>query len=140
MIKLNKFNKTSLLALLLLSACAHHRDVRVSADGIHRVVIRAETKEAGEREALNQANHYCGEKHKEAAVVAENNKYTGDMKEEDYKTMKQASKAAEIVGGAAHVFGGKKESTAGGIIGLGGIVADGVAGNGYTTEIRFKCI
>lgn len=131
---------SSFLIIGLLGACAHHRDVRVGAEGVHKVVIRAETKEEGEREALNQANHYCGEKNKEAGVVEEQSKYTGDMKEEDYQTVKKASKAAEIVGGAAHVFGGKKESAAGGIIGLGGVVADEVAGKGYTVEVKFKCL
>jgi hypothetical protein len=128
------------LGFIILSSCAHHRDVRVGSEGIHKIVVRAETKEQGERDAIEQSNHYCDEKNKEASVIEEQGKYTGDMNEEDYKTMKKASKAAEIVGGAAHVFGGKKESTAGGIIGLGGVVADEVAGKGYTVEMKFKCI
>jgi hypothetical protein len=129
----------STLTVLFIFGCAHHKDVRAGADGVHRVVIRSETKEEGERESLSQAKSYCDEKKKEAVIVSENSKYTGDMKEEDYKTMKTASKAAEIVGGTAHVFGGKNESNVGGIVGLGGVVANQVAGNGYTVEMTFKC-
>lgn len=126
--------------ILMAAGCAHHRDVRVGAEGVHRVQVNAETEEEGAREAMAQAKHYCEEKGKEAAIVEENKKYTGDMKEEDYKTMKTASKAAQIVGGSAYVFGGKKESSAGGIVGLGGAVASQVAGEGYTVELKFKCI
>ena len=48
--------------LLLLSACAHHRDVRPSADGIHKVVVRAEDTDEGSRDAIKQANHFCEER------------------------------------------------------------------------------
>lgn len=128
-----------LMLLLLNSSCAHHPDVRPSADGIHKVIIRSETKEAGEKEALDQANDYCSDKKKEAMIVSESSQYTGSMKEEDYKTMKTAGKAAELLGGTAYVFGGQRESNAGGVIGLGGAVASQAAGNGYTVEMKFKC-
>lgn len=38
-----------------------------------------------------------------------------------------------------HVFGGKKESNVGGIVGLGGVVAETAAGTGYKYEMKFKC-
>ena len=92
-----------------------------------------------QREALSQANHYCEQKKKEAAVVSEGTQYTGSMDESTYRTSKTAAKVAKGVGSAAWVFGGKNESTAGGIVGLGGGIADGAIGTGYTYEMKFKC-
>lgn len=88
---------------------------------------------------MSQANHYCKQSQKQAVVIDEKSTYTGSMKEETYQTTKTASKVATGVGGAAWVFGGRNESNAGGIVGLGGAVADGIAGKGYTFEMRFKC-
>ena len=50
-----------------------------------------------------------------------------------------ASKIASGVGAAGMIFGGKNERNAGGAIGLGGVVAGGVAGNGYRYKMTFKC-
>jgi hypothetical protein len=126
--------------LLLLSSCAHHRDVRPSADGIHRVVVRAGDTDEGSREAIRQADHFCKERGRQAAFVKEEQKYTGDMDEKNYKNAKRATKVAQTVGGALWVFGGKRESNLGGLVGLGGAAGDAAIGEGYTVEMRFKCI
>lgn len=130
-----------LLGLLFLASCAHHRDVRPGADGIHRVVVATEDTDAGARDAISQANHYCKEKRNgmSAAFVNEESKYTGSMDEKTYKTAKVASKVAQAAGGAAYVFGGRNERTAGGVVGLGGGIADGVLGKGYSVNMQFKC-
>jgi hypothetical protein len=139
--KFKKWINLSLLSLsvLGLGACAHHRDVRPGTEGVHRVVITTEDTDEGARDAIAQANHYCKQYDKSAAFIDENKKYTGSMKESDYKTAKTASKVASGVGGAAYVFGGKNEKTAGGILGLGGGIANAALGNGYTVEMKFKC-
>ncbi len=124
---------------LFLSACAHHRDVRPGDDGIHRVVIQTDDKEEGSRDAIAQANDFCEERHKYAAVIQENQKYTGTMDEQSYNKVKTASTVAKTVGGAAYVFGGKNESNVGGIMGLGGVAADAATGKGYTIEMKFRC-
>lgn len=129
-----------LLASLFGVGCAHHRDVRASADGIHRVVVQSEDTEAGARDAISQANHFCEQRGKSAAFVNEDKKYSGDLDEKTYKTGKRASKAAQALGSAVYVFGGKTESTVGGIAGLGGAVADSALGKGYTIEMKFKCM
>ncbi len=51
-----------LLAAFILAGagCAHHPDVRASADGIHRVVITSDDQEEGQREAIRQARHKSG--------------------------------------------------------------------------------
>lgn len=128
------------LGLTLLSVgCAHHRDVRAGVDGVHRVVVQTEDKEDGAQEAIRQANHFCKEQNKYAAFVNEESKYTGQMDEKDYNRVKTASRVAQAAGGAAYVFGGEKESNIGGVVGLGGMVADAAAGKGYTVEMKFKC-
>lgn len=127
------------MSFLFLTGCAHHRDVRPGADGIHRVLIHTDNKEEAGQDAIRQANHFCEQQNKYAAIVDEKNNYVGSMKEEDYKNAKTAAKVAQAVGGAGWVFGGKNESTAGGIVGLGGGIADSVIGKGYTVEMRFKC-
>ncbi len=134
--------KIAALTLVLISiSCAHHRDVRPTDEGVHKVVLLTEDKDAGYRDAMSQANHYCKEEegNKRAVVVTEGSKYTGSMDESTYKTSKTAAKVAKGVGSAAWVFGGKNESTAGGIVGLGGGIADGAIGSGYTYEMKFKC-
>lgn len=125
---------------LFIAACAHHPDVRAGADGIHRVVIATEDTDEGSREAIRQANSFCGERNMTAAFINENSQYKGDIDEKNYKMAKKASTAAKILGGTTYALGGQNESTAGGIVGLGGVVADGVLGKGYSVEMKFKCI
>lgn len=127
------------VAILLFTACAHHRDVRPGADGLHRVVVTSDDKEQGARNAIDQANHYCRQSDKSAAFVEESNKYTGTMDEGSYKTAKALSKAATAAGGSVYVMGAKKESNMGGIIGSGGAIANSALGNEYKTEMKFKC-
>lgn len=126
-------------AAFLFTACAHHRDVRPGADGTHRVVIHTDDTEEGGRNAMSQANDYCEQSKQRAFVVDEGSKYTGTMDEGSYRNAKTASKVAQAVGGAGYVFGGKNERTAGGIVGLGGGIADSALGNGYTVDMKFKC-
>lgn len=128
-----------MLSVLGLAACAHHRDVRPGADGVHRVVVSTDDTEAGQRDAIEQANHYCKEHGKEAAFLKEESKYTGDLEESTYKNAKRASKVAKTVGGTVWAMGGKKESDIGGLAGLGGTAADQALGKGYSIDMRFRC-
>lgn len=125
--------------LFVLVACAHHRDVRPGADGIHRVVVTTDDKEQGARSAILQANDYCKQFDKSAAFVNESQEYTGDMNEIDYETGKKLSKVAKVVGGTTWVMGGQTERNIGGVVGLGGVAADEALGKGYTVTMKFKC-
>lgn len=126
-------------SIFIIGACAHHHDVRPGASGVHRVVIPTDDPDKGNREAIDQANHYCDSIHKRAVFIDEKSNYTGSMSESDYKTAKTAAKVAQAVGGAGYVFGGNKERVAGGVLGVGGGIAQGVLGNGYKVEMSFKC-
>lgn len=133
------------LALILLLtgmvACAHHRDVRPGAEGIHKVVVNTEEGEQGPRNAIDQANHFCEERYeKVAAITNEGTEYTSDMDKSDYKRAKLAGKVLQGAGTLAIILGGRNESNLGWISTGTGAVVSGVAGNGYTTEMSFKCI
>lgn len=122
-----------------LGACAHHRDVRPGADGVHRVVVNGDNEGDGERNALSQANHYCKEFQKGAVIINEETKYVGNMEESTHKTVRTASKAAGVIGGGMAVFGGRRESNAGkGVLGAGA-VGNVITNNAYKTEMKFQC-
>ena len=128
-----------ILTVSFLAACAHHRDVRPGADGVNRVVVVAEDEREGGRNALRQANHFCKERKLTAAIIEEKTEYTGSMDKETYMKTKTGARIAKTVGGTAWALGGKNESNLGGIVGLGGQAADAAAGEGFTTEMKFKC-
>jgi len=130
-----------ILLNMFLIACAHHRDVRPGAEGLHRVVVLGDNEGDGERNAISQANHYCKEVegNKYAAFVKEETKYQGQMDEDTHKTVRTASKAAGVVGGGMSVFGGRRESNAGKAIMGAGAVGGVVTNNAYKTEMQFKC-
>ena len=130
----------SSVAVFIFGGCAHHRDVRPSADGIHWVELKAESEEDGARQAISQANNFCEERGKTAAVVSENKAYKGDMDEADYKNLKKAGRAAQTIGGVTYGLGAPAESNIGGMVGLGGTVANQIAGEGYLVKMRFKCL
>jgi hypothetical protein len=133
------------LGIILLAigflGCGHHRDVRPGTEGVHTVVVTSEGEEAGQRDAIAQANHFCKERYeKVAAIEKEGTKYTGDMDEEDYKMAKTAGKILQTGGSQAWVFGGKKERSAGGVASGTGNIIRSSTGKGYTTQMKFKCI
>lgn len=126
-------------ATLLLASCAHHRDVRPSEDGLNKVILNVENKDDGYRNAMSQAEDYCKQSNQKPVIVTENSKYQGTMAESTYNNGKTASKVAQAVGGAVWTLGGQKESTVGGITGLGGSVAREALGNGYQYVLNFRC-
>lgn len=126
------------ISCFFVLSCAHHKDVRPGADGINRVIIHSDG-DAGERAALVQAEHYCKELGKMPAIVEEKTAYTGKVNEETYNNGKAVSRVLKTVGSMTHVFGGTNERNAGGVGVLAGVGTDAALGNGYTTEMKFKC-
>jgi hypothetical protein len=130
----------SVAASLLLSSCAHYPDVRPSETGKHSVSFMTESSEEGYRYAKNQADNYCDDVHKKRAYIAkEENKYQGSMDEKNYKTAKTAAKVTGMVGAAGAVFGGKKQSQVGTVVGLGGGITDAALGSAYRYTMHFRC-
>ena len=126
-------------SLIVLASCAHHKDVRPKADGKHEIKILGESKQELARNAMKQANHYCEEDKKRAAIVSEKVTYVGQGSEDSYVKAKAVTKAVKAVGGSAYVFGGEKEKNAGGIGVLGGQAADAYLGDGYQMHMVFVC-
>ena len=137
-----KTNTYLILAVLLIAvSCAHHNDVRPGAEGVHIVNVQASDTEDGARDAIRQAHHFCETRGKQAAFVSEDKKYTGDMDEANYKTAKRVSRAAQVVGGGVWALGDhKRTKNVGGMAGLGGSAVDQALGDGYTVNMKFKCL
>lgn len=135
--------KTFILATTIgATSCAHHDDVRPRESGTHEIKIATERRDEGYQDAMSQADHYCREvEHRTRPVVVQDNTtYVGQGNEDEYNQKKTVAKAAKTVGGLGYVLGGSTESQLGGVVGLGGIVADGVIGNGYVYSMTFKCL
>lgn len=126
------------LAFLFIS-CAHHRDVRPGEDGVHKVIVNVESKDQGPGLAMPQADHYCEKLGKSPVYLDEKVNYQGSMTEENYNKTKSIGNVASAVGTAGYIFGGEKESSAGGLVALGGVAAKAATGLGYKFEMRFKC-
>lgn len=123
----------------IVLSCAHHKDVRPGASGIHSIKIQTENKSGGYPKAKAQADHYCEESKRRAFIEKEGYQYTGSMDEKSYNNAKMASKVAKRIGGAGYVLGGKRERDAGGVIGVGGGIADSTLGSAYTYSMTFRC-
>lgn len=134
-----------IVGVLVLSGCAHHKDVRPGGDGIHRILVEAEEQEDASRDALSQAQHYCESIDKKtAAVINEKSTYIGSIDENTRKTVKQVSTAASMVGGvvAGHGFisGDKGARDAGLVTQVGGAAGQAVTGGkNYRFEMTFRC-
>ncbi len=126
--------------LALIVACQHYPDVHPMANGIHKVSFLTERKTEGYRNAIAQAHDYCKDVYRMSAVqVSESSEYVGTMDEGIYNGAKTASEVVGAIGVAGAVFGGKRESEAGGVGAVGGGVADAALGKGYQYTLEFKC-
>jgi phage-related tail protein len=133
--------RTQLLfpCFITLAACAHHRDVHPSENGVHEAVIKTEDKSTGFRQAMSQANHYCEQLGKKAYQVNESNEYVGSMDESTYNQGKTIARVAKVAGTVGYVFGGKNAAAIGGTAALGGIAGDAALGEGYEYRLSFTC-
>lgn len=131
----------NILTIFTLTSCAGYKDVRPGLNNLHKVSVKAESKEQGAQNALRQAKRYCKKKEKSGyAIVSEEQKYIGEMDETTYKTAKKMSKAAEIVG--AGIFSTSDNSSgqnAGEIVGMSGVATDTILGENYQVTMDFKC-
>lgn len=138
--------KKTMIALLALTpvlfvSCAHHRDVRPGADGTNRVVVREQTQERAERDAIDQANHFCEQTNRHAAFVAENKtQYTGTMDEGTRDTLRKASTAASVLGAVGSGAGEGGTRTGGNVLwGAGTVGGIMTSGKDYLADMSFKC-
>ncbi len=119
--------------ILILGACAHHKDVRPGTEGVHWVSVKGDDPDAAAENALSQARHFCEEQDLRMGVVEEKNEYKGDMDEKEYNQAKRTSKAIQSAG---VLLGGE----AGRMARQGGHVASQSIGQGYRYSMKFKCL
>lgn len=122
-----------------LSGCAHHDDVRPSSDGMHNILLFADSRYAGSKEALRQAKRYCKQVDKVAYVVDLDIIYYGDTPESTYVTQHGLVNAVESVGIAMWFLGKNRVNDAGAALTLSGVIADGTLGKPYDVRLDFKC-
>ncbi|MFC3031587.1 hypothetical protein ACFOEE_03495 [Pseudoalteromonas fenneropenaei] len=128
-----------LVTASMLVACAHHDDVRPSAQNSHYVVVNSQQRDEGIQDALKQARHYCQSLKAKMYVLNETVSYEGSQPEADYLA---ALKTAEIVSGvgtALWIFGDGRVDDAGAIASVAGNSAEHAMGRPYVTKINFKC-
>lgn len=127
------------LVLLFMISCAHHRDVRPGANGVHTVIVKGPDSSGLERSAINQAEHFCQERYaRHAAFHSEKTQYQGEMDEGTRKTLRQASTAAMVLGGGASVNSStRKGGSALGSLGtIGHLMTNG---DDYVVKAQFAC-
>lgn len=122
-----------------LSGCAHHDDVRPSSDGAHTIMLFTDSRDAGSKEALRQAKHYCKQADMVAYVVDLDIIYNSDTPESTYVTQHGLGNAVESVGIAMWFFGKNSVDDAGAALILSGVLADGALGKPYDVRLNFKC-
>lgn len=130
---------TTLTAALLLTACAHHNNVRPSSDGNHYIDLYGETKSDVSEKAFDQAKSYCKKSKSTPYVVSENVDYIGNMDEEDYLTKRNIAKAVEAAGTAMWIFGRSHVDDAGAALSIGGDIAGDSLGHPYQLHLVFNC-
>jgi len=140
--------KIALLIILslTLSSCAHHMDVRAGENGIHRVEVRADSRDFAPRSALSQANDFCKERNQYAVILEENVQYVGSMSETAYNAARTASNVATAAGVGTGIYAlaknkSSKSKTAkvAALATAGGLVGKAIVNDGYVAQMRFKC-
>ncbi len=130
---------SSLITLLLLTACAHHHNVRPSSDGNHYVDLYGETRTDVAEQGFDQAKSYCKESKKKSFVVSENIDYIGSDDEQAYLTKRNITQAVEAAGTAMWIFGRSHVDDAGAALSIGGDIAGDALGNPYKLHLVFNC-
>ncbi|CCQ12812.1 hypothetical protein PALB_37520 [Pseudoalteromonas luteoviolacea B = ATCC 29581] len=130
----------SLLSLCtLLTACAHHDDVRPSANNIHYIAVNSQQKEDGAREAMKQAKHYCDSNKQSMFIINEEISYEGSQPESEFQANVKTADVVSSVGTVLWIFGDGRVDDAGGIAAVAGEAAKDSMGKPYVTKMQFKC-
>lgn len=140
---MKKSNYVLILAVLVLSSCAHHPDVRPGVNGLHTVKVAKMDKSEALTSAINQSRSYCKSKDGEAAFVSEKVTYTGSLDEKTHVGIDKFTKAIGLGGAIYSASGGADSDKKNGAV----IATSGAASknalldeDAYTAIIKFKCI
>lgn len=130
---------STLSAMLLLTACAHHHNVRPSIDGNHYVQLEGESRTEVAKQAFNQAKSYCKQSKQTPYVVSEKVEYVSSIDEQEYLTKRNLASAVEAAGTAMWIFGENHVDDAGAALSLGGDIVGDSLGNPYQVRLVFTC-
>lgn len=128
-----------LTTVLLLTACAHHNNVRPSSDGNHYVELYGESRTDVAEQAFDQAKSYCKESKLNPFVVSEKIEYIGNIDEQEYLTKRNIASAVEAAGTAMWIFGESHVDDAGAALSIGGDIAGNALGHPYQLHLVFNC-
>ncbi len=137
MLSLNQ--SLQLAAALLLTACAHHQNVRPSSDGNHYINLNGETRTEVSEHAFKQAKSYCKELQLSPYVITEEVDYVGSVDERTYLTQRNIASAVEAAGTAMWIFGRSHVDDAGAVLSIGGDIIGDSLGNPYQVHLTFTC-
>jgi hypothetical protein len=134
---LKKFAFCSALILAAMIGAVGCSTARVSVlpgDDYNRVVAHDIEGDDAEQASVKAANEYCEQRGQEAKFLSTNAQYTGTMDEQNRQAIRNASKAAMILGG------GGPNAPLGGAMGTAGQVGYSMTSNrDYKSEVHFKC-
>ncbi len=124
----------------LATACSTAK-VRVfpGADGTNRVVSRDIERDGAEEAAYKHAQDYCKDRGKEMVLAQEQRtSYEGSMNEDTRKTVRNASKAAVLLGGPAGVL--SQNAVVGGAVSGAGMAGYSMTSDrDYEARFMFQC-
>ncbi|MBQ4860664.1 hypothetical protein J8L98_03005 [Pseudoalteromonas sp. MMG013] len=123
----------------LLSACAHHDDVRPSSDNQHYVIIKSSERGQGVKEALDQATHFCKQDKQSMFVLNESVTYQGEKTEHEFLSDKSTAEIITNAGTWLWVLGDGYVDDAGAIASIAGASAEHSLGKPYLINLSFRC-
>jgi hypothetical protein len=129
-----------LIALLLGGLACSTAKVRVlpGENGVNEVAVRDIEKDGAEEAAVKGANEYCEKQGRHAVYLSNTTQYQGTMDESTRKTVRNASRAAMILGPGVGL--GTSSGTAGGVLGGAGVVGHQMTNDrDYFVSAKFKC-
>ena len=126
-------------AVGLLSSCSTARVSVLPGEDYNQIVSRDRELDGAEEAAFKAANEYCEKRGQSASFLGKENRYTGSMDEDNRKNIRNASKAAMMLGGAGAGYG-QDGSPFGGVVGSAGAVGYQMTNDrDYKNEVRFRC-
>ncbi|MCF6437272.1 MULTISPECIES: hypothetical protein [Pseudoalteromonas] len=130
---------TAITTTVLLSACAHHDDVRPGNDNQHYVVIKSVDRSEGIKEALGQATHYCEQSQSNMVVLNETIDYKGELPEHDYLKTRATAEFVTEAGSWLWIIGDGHVDDVAAVAAVAGAGKLHSMGAPYFVTVNFRC-
>ncbi|CAM4243008.1 hypothetical protein [Pseudoalteromonas byunsanensis] len=123
----------------ILSACAHHDDVRPGNNSQHYVVIKSVDRNEGIKEALSQATHYCEQSQGTMIVLNETVEYTNEIPEHDYLKTRSTTEFITEAGSWLWILGDGYVDDVAAVATIAGAGKLHSMGAPYSVTVNFRC-